>query len=195
MFMPRRMAIHSSQQFWHLNDFAWWRIILMNILHDALRCVKKQKHTALNNHHYVEMPNTPSNASPDRLRQARQESGYTQEQVAERVGLTLNSISRYETGTASPSQVALNMLAVIYDKSVRWLLGEDESFHERPETPEEDLTDSEFLIRQAELLIRSDESGLTLDEAKTVRDFINSVRAQRHRVQEADNAESDERIC
>lgn len=70
------------------------------------------------------MPSTRSNPSPDRLRQARLEKGLTQEHVAEKAGLTFNSISRYETGSAHPSQLALNMLSVLYDKPVRWLLGE-----------------------------------------------------------------------
>lgn len=166
----------------------------MNILHDALRCVKKQKHTALNNHHYVEMPNTSSNASPDRLRRARQESGYTQEQVAERVGLTLNSISRYETGNASPSQVALNMLGVIYGKSIQWLLGENEPPIEQSKTPEEELSDIEFLKRQAELLARSAKNGLTPEDAKTVRDLINFLRAQRSKGSSDDVDSSGDRI-
>ena len=70
------------------------------------------------------MPSTRSDPSPDRLRQARLERGLTQEQVAEKAGLTFNSISRYETGSAHPSQLALNMLSVLYDKPVKWLLGE-----------------------------------------------------------------------
>lgn len=69
------------------------------------------------------MPSTRSNPNPERLRQARLQKGLTQENVAERAGLTFNSISRYETGAAHPSQLALNMLAVLYKKPVEWFLG------------------------------------------------------------------------
>ena len=120
--------------------------------------------------------------------------GYTQEQVAERVGLTLNSTSRYETGTASPSQVALNMLAVIYGKSIRWLLGGEELSAERSEIPEEKLSDSEFLMRQSELLVRGAENGLTTEDANSVRDFINFLRARRRQEERESRDDSDETI-
>ena len=72
------------------------------------------------------MPSTRANPSPERLRQARLEKGLTQERVGEQAGLTFNSISRYENGAAFPSQLALNMLATIYDKPVEWFFGEEE---------------------------------------------------------------------
>lgn len=84
------------------------------------------------------MPSTRSNPSPDRLRRARLERGLTQEQVAEKAGLTFNSISRYETGSAHPSQLALNMLSVLYDKPVKWLLGQgsDAGVQQQPRVQE-----------------------------------------------------------
>ena len=73
------------------------------------------------------MPNRRTNAIPARLAEARHSVGLTQEQVAERAGLSATSITRYETGTVSPSPVALHMLALLYDKSVVWLSGEEKN--------------------------------------------------------------------
>ena len=72
------------------------------------------------------MPNKRTNPVPSRLTQARHQTGLTQEQVAERAGLSRTSIARYESGLVSPSPVSLNMLCVLYGKPVAWFLGEDE---------------------------------------------------------------------
>ena len=71
------------------------------------------------------MPNTRTNPIPSRLAQARREMGLTQEQAADRSGLSRTSIARYEGGTVGPSPVALNMLATIYGKPVEWFFGEE----------------------------------------------------------------------
>ena len=72
------------------------------------------------------MPNSRTEPIPARLRRARMESGLTQEQVGERAGLARNSISRYESGSAFPSQLAMNMLAALYDKPYEWFFGEED---------------------------------------------------------------------
>jgi len=76
------------------------------------------------------------------------------------------------------------MLAVIYGKSSKWLLGEEEPPIEKLETPEGELGDVEFLMRQVELSFRGAQDGLTPEDAKSVRDFINFLRAQRQRQEE-----------
>ena len=72
------------------------------------------------------MPNLSTNPIPARLIQARRELGLTQEQVAGKVGLSRNSIARYERGEVGPSPVALNMLASLYAKPVSWFFSEEE---------------------------------------------------------------------
>ena len=72
------------------------------------------------------MPNSRTEPIPARLRRARMESGLTQEQVGERAGLARNSISRYESGSVFPSQLAMNMLAAIFDKPYEWFFGEED---------------------------------------------------------------------
>ena len=71
------------------------------------------------------MPSRRTLPSIERLRQARIAAGLTQETVAERAGLTRTSVSRYESGIAPPSELALNMLATIYNKPVEWFFGKE----------------------------------------------------------------------
>ena len=63
---------------------------------------------------------------PSRLSLARREAGLTQEKSAEQAGLTRVSIARYETGHRAPSELALNMLATIYEKPVEWFFVKEE---------------------------------------------------------------------
>ena len=72
------------------------------------------------------MPSNRTEPIPARLRHARMEKGLTQEEVGDRAGLARNSISRYESGTVFPSQLALNMLATLYEKPVEWFFGKEE---------------------------------------------------------------------
>lgn len=58
-----------------------------------------------------------------RLRQLRQERGWTQRQVAARIGGTASIVSAYENGIRQPSYEALVRLAGLYAVSTDYLLG------------------------------------------------------------------------
>lgn len=60
----------------------------------------------------------------ERLKQARIQRGLTQERAGELVGVTENSIYRYEAGTVHPSETALKMMAQVYGQPVEWLSGD-----------------------------------------------------------------------
>jgi len=60
-----------------------------------------------------------------RLIQLRRERDWTQQDVAEQVGLHVNQIKRYEAGAAQPSLEGLKKLAVAFSRSTDWLLFED----------------------------------------------------------------------
>lgn len=62
----------------------------------------------------------------DRLRELRQKSGLTQEQVAERLGVTRQTISSYESGRTEPGLDILRELAKIYNADVSEILGENQ---------------------------------------------------------------------
>ena len=58
----------------------------------------------------------------ERLRQLRQTSGLTQEQVAGQIGLTRQALSSYESGRTRPDIETLMKLAEIYDTDLEGLL-------------------------------------------------------------------------
>lgn len=58
-----------------------------------------------------------------RIKKARIEAGYTQQQVSELTGIPQPNITRYETGKLEPDLEKLGILAQFYNISVNWLLG------------------------------------------------------------------------
>lgn len=79
----------------------------------------------------------------DRLRNLREQSGKTQQDVAQLVGKSDASIGHYERGYMMPSTDILRKLAKIYDVSVGYILGseEDGSFDIFEEDLPQDLKD------------------------------------------------------
>lgn len=62
----------------------------------------------------------------ERLRHARTIAGYTQEQVARELNVTLRSYQNYEQGRTSPSLSTLVELADLFQMPTDWLLCRDE---------------------------------------------------------------------
>ncbi|WP_195268668.1 helix-turn-helix transcriptional regulator [Eubacterium sp. 1001713B170207_170306_E7] len=58
-----------------------------------------------------------------KLRQLRQEKGYTQQQLADMLGITKGSVSAYETSAKYPSVDVLRKIAVTLNTSTDFLLG------------------------------------------------------------------------
>ena len=77
-----------------------------------------------------------------RLREARLEKGLTLEQVAERVGVRLNTIWCYEKGKFRPSEPVLKLCAQIYSKPVEWFFGEEEKPQRLPPPPNDEAPES-----------------------------------------------------
>ena len=53
----------------------------------------------------------------------RQKHGFSQEQLAERLFLTRQAVSRWETGETLPNPETLKQLSALYDVSINTLLG------------------------------------------------------------------------
>lgn len=62
----------------------------------------------------------------DRLRLARIEQHYTQQQVADAIGITLRSYQRYESGHIEPPYQTLLSLANFLNVSLDYLFGRDD---------------------------------------------------------------------
>ena len=70
---------------------------------------------------------------PARLIALRKERGLTQQQMADNIGIHVNSLKKYESGQAQPSLDALKKIAVAFHVSTDFLLFEG---HEREPTEE-----------------------------------------------------------
>lgn len=60
---------------------------------------------------------------PSKLKKARNETGFTQREVAKELDIPQPSIARFETGKRYPDIEQLGLLADFYGVSVDWLLG------------------------------------------------------------------------
>lgn len=60
----------------------------------------------------------------NRLRQARKKKGFTQEYVAEKIGVTYQTISNYERDERDPDTETLTKLANLLEVPVGWLVGQ-----------------------------------------------------------------------
>lgn len=59
----------------------------------------------------------------DILLELRQKSGFSQEELAEKVFVTRQAVSRWETGETIPNTETLKLLSRVYDVSINTLLG------------------------------------------------------------------------
>lgn len=60
---------------------------------------------------------------PAKLREARKQAGYTQQQIADILKIPQNTVSRYETGERDPDYETLGRLIDFYEVSADWILG------------------------------------------------------------------------
>ena len=60
---------------------------------------------------------------PEKLREARNEAGYTQQQVAELLNIPRATLANYETGRTEPDLEILGKLIDFYEIPARWIIG------------------------------------------------------------------------
>lgn len=70
-------------------------------------------------------------AAGDSIKKFRKQKGYTQKQLAEKAGISSNSIIKYERGEMSPSIYALQKIAAALDVSVSVLIDEGDNAEEK----------------------------------------------------------------
>lgn len=86
-----------------------------------------------------------------RLQSARERLHLTQPQVQERTGIGISSLSEFENGHRQPSLSQLQALALLYERSLSWLLGEGGQheqvvlWRERPESAKAAAVGARFL--------------------------------------------------
>lgn len=58
-----------------------------------------------------------------KLKKAREDTGFTQREVSEETGITQSVLARYETGKLEPCIEVLGILADFYEIDLNWLIG------------------------------------------------------------------------
>ena len=123
-------------------------------------------------------------ALSDRLKQARTEKGLRLREVGEMAGVDRNTIWRYESGYRTPSTLALQGLAALYEKPLAWFYGEEEEEQPPPMTEEEQAeleADRELIMNEASLALRSASPDLTEEEIRAIASYIRFVHARQER--------------
>lgn len=76
----------------------------------------------------------------EKLQQLRKQSGLSQEQLAARITVSRQAVSKWELGDATPEVDKLLALARTFGVTTDELLSEDEPIHEQEETPPDGAT-------------------------------------------------------
>ena len=124
----------------------------------------------------------PTDALGDRLRKARLEKGLTLEQVADRVGVRLNTVWSYENGKYNPSEPVLRMCAQVFQKPVEWFYGEEQDDDPGQSSIE---ADRELVMNEASLALRSTGKELSDEAIRSIADFIRFVHEKERRESES----------
>lgn len=59
----------------------------------------------------------------EKLKKARKDAGYTQQQISDIIKIPQNNMSRYENGEREPDIETLGKLIDFYEVSADWILG------------------------------------------------------------------------
>jgi|SRR5699024_2288212 len=70
----------------------------------------------------------------ERLKKLREDRGYLQKYVANKIDVKSNTLSGYENGTRSPEPKLIKKLAKLYGVSTDYLLGHNNQSHTSEET-------------------------------------------------------------
>ena len=72
----------------------------------------------------------------DKIWVCRKKAGLSQEALAEKIGVSRQAISKWETGEAAPEITKLPLLARTFDVTADWLLDDEAGFDEEPQEGE-----------------------------------------------------------
>ncbi len=106
-----------------------------------------------------------SNARQTRLRELRKSSGYSQEDIAEKLNISTSAYGFYEQGKTIPNADTISFLADLYDVTTDYILGKSNHpkltrRHERD--IEKDLEDMKKQLEDGTLMM--DLEGQQIDE-------------------------------
>lgn len=73
----------------------------------------------------------------EKIYYCRKQAGWSQEALADRVGVSRQAVSKWETGDAEPELSKLRQLASVFGVTTDWLLNEDEAVEDSKESEKE----------------------------------------------------------
>ena len=114
----------------------------------------------------------------ERLRLAREQHGWTQQEAGDRAGVSANMIYMYEAGQRNPSTLALRGLASLYGRSVEWLLSDDE---DSLTEDYENMTDREIVMSEPMVALRAARPDLSDDAMADIANYIKFVHEREER--------------
>lgn len=107
-----------------------------------------------------------------RLKNLREEKGYLQRYVADKIGVRSNTLSGYENGTRSPDPDMLVSLADLYGVTTDYLLGKADQPY-IIEDDEKTALIEEMARKYPDAEIMFDNlAGMTVEQLREVDDFI-----------------------
>lgn len=102
----------------------------------------------------------------NRLQKLRKEKGYSQEQLADLLGISRQAVSKWERGEASPDTDNLIELAKLYNMSIDVLLGFKEEEPKQENKESISITPSSIDIIDEEDHVHIDTHGIIINEKK-----------------------------
>lgn len=100
-----------------------------------------------------------------RLKNLRENAGFTQEQLGKKLNVVKSNISMYENGTRIPNADILEQLSKIFDVSIDYLLGKTDV--KKYESPYDD---------ELEKVLFSKAKELNTEEKKAILNVINAIK-------------------
>lgn len=100
-----------------------------------------------------------------RLKNLRENAGFTQEQLGKKLNVVKSNISMYENGTRIPNADILEQLSKIFDVSIDYLLGKTDV--KKYESPYDD---------ELEKVLFSKAKELNTEEKRAILNVINAIK-------------------
>ncbi|WP_017728799.1 helix-turn-helix domain-containing protein [Halalkalibacterium ligniniphilum] len=116
----------------------------------------------------------------NRLKNLRNNNGYTQQEMANRLGITRQAYGKYENSQAEPDIKTLKKIAEIFNVKTDYLLG-------RTDKPTVDLKPES----EKENLFFFDQENITPEEAKELKKHLEFLRYKARQENEKDTKKKD----
>ena len=113
----------------------------------------------------------------ERLRELRKQRGYSQVELADKLGLSKSTIGAYETGDIKPSLDAINQLAEFFMVDVDYLLG-NESRSTYYMDPEVAFKAQEIYIDPEARILLDAKRDLSAEDLEVVINIIKALKAK-----------------